>query len=94
MEEAFLALCEAHEISRPAVNVGVGRYEVDFLWREQKLAIETDGRETHGTRAAFEADRARRRADRGRLQGRALHVPQVLSEPAFVGRLVQTLIEN
>ena len=33
--------------------------EVDMLWREQQLAIEADGEETHGTRRAFQEDRRR-----------------------------------
>jgi very-short-patch-repair endonuclease len=35
------------------------RLEVDLLWEEQRLVIETDGEETHGTRAAFQRDRWR-----------------------------------
>lgn len=35
------------------------RFEVDLLWKEQRLVIETDGEETHGTRAAFQRDRWR-----------------------------------
>jgi len=30
-----------------------------MLWEKQKLAIETDGEETHGTPMAFERDRLR-----------------------------------
>jgi very-short-patch-repair endonuclease len=41
------------------VNARVGRYVVDFRWREQRLIVETDGYEAHGTRTAFERDRAR-----------------------------------
>jgi hypothetical protein len=33
--------------------------EVDLLWHAQRLVIETDGEETHGTRAAFQQDRRR-----------------------------------
>ncbi len=33
--------------------------EVDMLWERQRLAIETDGEETHGTSAAFQRDRWR-----------------------------------
>ena len=33
--------------------------EVDFLWPHQRLVVETDGRRTHLTRAAFERDRAK-----------------------------------
>jgi very-short-patch-repair endonuclease len=34
-------------------------FEIDLLWDKQRLAIETDGEETHGTRAAFQRDRKR-----------------------------------
>jgi very-short-patch-repair endonuclease len=34
-------------------------FEVDLLWEEQRLVIETDGEETHGTRVAFQHDRWR-----------------------------------
>lgn len=35
------------------------RFEIDLLWEEQRLAIETDGEETHGTQLAFQRDRWR-----------------------------------
>jgi len=35
------------------------RLEIDMLWEKQKLAIETDGEETHGTPVAFQRDRLR-----------------------------------
>jgi very-short-patch-repair endonuclease len=38
------------------VNVRVGPYEVDFLWREPKVIVETDGFATHGGRVAFARD--------------------------------------
>jgi hypothetical protein len=59
LEQAFLALCDAHGIPRPLVNHLVEGEEVDFFWPEQRLVVETDGRGTHLTRAAFERDRAR-----------------------------------
>ena len=34
-------------------------HRVDFCWPEQRLIVETDGYEHHGTRAAFERDRAK-----------------------------------
>jgi REase_MTES_1575/Transcriptional regulator, AbiEi antitoxin/AbiEi antitoxin C-terminal domain len=50
-------------LPRPSCNVRLrieGHVlEVDLLWEEQRLAIETDGEETHGTRAAFQRDRWR-----------------------------------
>lgn len=50
-------------LPRPAVNAVLTldghRLEIDFLWRERRLAVETDGEETHGTRIAFQRDRWR-----------------------------------
>jgi hypothetical protein len=55
----FLRLCKRAGLPAPEVNVRVGPYEVDFLWRDHRLIVETDGWETHRTRAAFELDRLR-----------------------------------
>jgi very-short-patch-repair endonuclease len=41
------------------VNARVDRYEVDFLWPGKQVIVETDGFRFHGSRAAFESDRAR-----------------------------------
>ncbi len=59
LEDAFLELCDNHGIPPPLVNAVVEGYEVDFCWPELRLIVETDGFEHHGTRAAFERDRAR-----------------------------------
>jgi hypothetical protein len=59
LEDAFLELCAAYGIPRPLVNAVVEGHEVDFCWPDARLIVETDGYERHGTRAAFERDRAR-----------------------------------
>ena len=59
LEAAFLALCRRHRLPLPEVNVRVGPYTVDFLWREQRLVVEVDGYAAHRGRQAFEDDRAR-----------------------------------
>jgi hypothetical protein len=59
LEDAFLELCDAHGIPRPLVQPVVEGYRVDFCWPDHRLVVETDGFEHHGTRAAFERDRAR-----------------------------------
>ena len=50
-------------LPRPRTNVKLHveghLFEVDLLWEDQCLAIETDGEETHGTLAAFQRDRKR-----------------------------------
>jgi len=43
------------------IDFGDRTTEVDCLWREQRLIVELDGHEVHGTRAAFESDRERDR---------------------------------
>jgi hypothetical protein len=59
LEEAFLKLCDDDP---PVVNGIVEGLEVDFHWPAELLVVETDGHEHHGTRAAFERDRARDQA--------------------------------
>jgi predicted transcriptional regulator of viral defense system len=57
-EDAFLALCDRHGIPRPLVNSRVEGFEVDFCWPDERLIVETDGRQ-HATLAAFGRDRAK-----------------------------------
>ncbi len=59
LETRFLALLRRHRLPQPEVNVRVGTFVVDFLWRAEHLVVELDGWQAHGTRTAFEADRAR-----------------------------------
>jgi hypothetical protein len=64
IEERFLALCRQATLPIPAVNFWIAmddgiNYKADFLWRTEKLIAETDGRDVHTTRKAFEHDRLR-----------------------------------
>ncbi len=59
LEAAFLALFAAHRIPLPEVNPKLGRYEVDFLWRAQRLVVEADSWTYHRGSVAFETDHAR-----------------------------------
>ena len=56
-EARFLALVRAAGLPEPETNVRVAGYEVDFLWREQRLVVEVDGFAFHSSREAFERDR-------------------------------------
>jgi hypothetical protein len=56
LEEIFLALCDSRGFPRPEVNVGIEGYECDFVWREQRVIVETDGEAAHGTNRARQRD--------------------------------------
>jgi very-short-patch-repair endonuclease len=66
LEEAFVALLDAHGLPRPRLNATLplrGRLlRPDCMWLEQRLLVELDGRATHGTERAFQGDRKRDRA--------------------------------
>jgi Protein of unknown function (DUF559) len=59
LEDRFLAFCEEHGLPRPEINTRVAGYEVDALFRAQRLIVELDGWEFHGDRRTFESDRVR-----------------------------------
>jgi predicted transcriptional regulator of viral defense system len=66
LEEGFLALCRQASLPSPAVNEWITlddgiAYKADFLWRAERLIVETDGWGSHRTRRAFESDRRRDR---------------------------------
>jgi very-short-patch-repair endonuclease len=61
LEEMFLRFAAEAGLPRPETNVFIEGFEVDCVWREQRLVIEVDGWETHRTRAAFERDREKLR---------------------------------
>lgn len=56
LEERFLKLCDDHGLPRPEVNVEIEGFECDFVWRDARLVVETDGGQAHGTRRARERD--------------------------------------
>jgi very-short-patch-repair endonuclease len=58
-EKRMAALIRSAGLPPVRANARVGRYIVDFLWPDHRVAVELDGFATHGRRAAFEADRAR-----------------------------------
>jgi predicted transcriptional regulator of viral defense system len=63
LERRFLSLCRGAELPLPEVNAWLTvegeSLQPDFLWREHRLIVETDGFTTHSTRRAFERDRRR-----------------------------------
>lgn len=59
LEGAFLSICKRHRLPWPEVNVRIGPFLVDFLWRGEWLVVETDGYRYHRGRASFQEDRRR-----------------------------------
>ncbi len=59
LERYFLRLCRRYGLPAPEVNVEIGGMTVDFLWRAQRLVVETDSYATHGGSVAFEDDHDR-----------------------------------
>jgi very-short-patch-repair endonuclease len=92
-ERHFRTLIRKSGLPRPAVNVRLGPYEVDFLWSEQRLIVEVDGYAFHSSRTAFERDR-RRDAHLQSLGYRVMRVTwrQLMTEPeAVLVRITQAL---
>ncbi len=65
LEGRFQAILARTDLPQPRFNAHVsvqGRFfEADCLWAAQRLIVELDGREVHGTDLAFEKDRERDR---------------------------------
>jgi very-short-patch-repair endonuclease len=95
LERTFLRLCRGHRLPRPEVNVRIGPFIVDFLWRDRMLIVETDGYRFHRGHSAFEHDRDRDLALRTlgyeviRLSQR-----QVVEEPQQVADALQELLRE
>jgi very-short-patch-repair endonuclease len=92
-ERRLGALLATAQLPAPEVNAQLHGFEVDFLWREQRLVVEFDGRQFHARPSAFERDRRR---DQVLLAAgyRVLRVTwrQLVDEPvALVVRIGQAL---
>jgi hypothetical protein len=63
LQRRFRRLCHDAGLPPPTEEAGITidgrRIEVDFLWPDRRLIVETDGAATHMTRKAFHDDRSR-----------------------------------
>lgn len=62
LERELIAVVDGYDLPRPEINRMTTHGELDARWPEQRLVVECDGWAAHGTRKAFEEDRARDRA--------------------------------
>jgi hypothetical protein len=60
-EERALLLVRRGGLAPPLANVRIAGFEVDFVWPAQRVILEVDGYEFHGSAAAFQRDRDRDR---------------------------------
>ncbi len=93
LERDFLLLCRRRRLPVPEVNVRVGPYLVDFLWREQQFVVETDSYLHHGGREAFQGDRGRD-LDLKRLGHEVLRLSerQINEEPGTVAEVLLEVV--
>ena len=59
LEVLFLDLCRRHRLPFPEVNVDIGPYTVDALWREERVVVEVDGGDGHASYGQMQRDRER-----------------------------------
>jgi very-short-patch-repair endonuclease len=93
LEWMLLELIRRHGLPEPEVNVRVGRFLVDFLWRERKLIVETDGERFHRGEVATAQDLVR--DHRLRILGFAVlrfGYWQVVNEPLKVVAIVRSCL--
>jgi very-short-patch-repair endonuclease len=93
-EERLLALIRTAELPAPEINVRIGRHEVDFMWRDQRLIVEVNGFRFHSSRSAFEHDR-RRDAELISQGFRVIRITwrQIFDRPeALTARLAKALV--
>jgi very-short-patch-repair endonuclease len=95
-ERMFLALVQRARLPLPHTNVLVEGYEVDCLWRAQRLIVEVDGFAYHSASRSFDSDR-RRDAALVAAGWRVMRVTwrQITGEPeAVAARIAQALARS
>lgn len=99
LEETFLALMRRSGLPEPECNAlivlpdGGEPIHGDFVWREQRLIVETDGRRHHFTTGSFEGDRERdQRCVLARWRVVRITWRQVTREPTRIADLIRQLL--
>jgi hypothetical protein len=100
LEEKALVTFDSFGIPRPMVNAMLGcgpgiSYEVDFLWRAERLVLETDGDRFHHMRWQIERDR-RKEADLVRAGYRVLRATwwQIERDPQDVVTMLRAALQR
>lgn len=95
-EKAFLRLIRDARLPMPDTNVRFGRFEADFVWREQRLIVELDSATYHSGPGVFQRDHEKDLVFRGAgfdvLRPTCAHV--VYEGPRVLVLVVQALARH
>jgi len=97
VEERFFSFCRQQGLPRPEVHPDIPTaaetFEVDFLWRDQRLVVETDSRAWHSTVRTRERDAYRDRLlDEAGYRVRRCTWAQVVYEPESLAARLRRLL--
>jgi very-short-patch-repair endonuclease len=95
-ERIVVSLVRAARLPEPAFNATAAGFEVDVLWRRERVVLEFDSYEFHATRAAFERDRRRTAAltRENYVVLRATRTELTRESHALVARTAEALAPN
>lgn len=95
LERDFLRICQRFRLPMPEVNVEIGQYEADFLWRDLSFVVETDGYKYHRGQQAFRDDRRRDLELRALgFEVQRLSDDQIDEEPQRVAALLREVLAS
>jgi very-short-patch-repair endonuclease len=95
-EELFLRLIRQAELPPPRINIFNGGKERDYRWPAQRVLVEIDSYQFHGSHRAFESDR-RRDARASAIGFTTIRITyrQLIKEPmAVIARLAAALVHG
>ena len=89
-----LALCRRAGLPQPRVNDDVEGLEVDFVFRDHRVLVETDSWRHHKSRESFESDRRRDATHAAGYQTLRFTHRQLTQEPAAVRRALEAVLQR
>jgi len=99
VEERFFAFCRRQGLPQPKVHQEIATateiLQVDFLWRDQRLIVETDSRDWHSTIRTRERDAHRDRLlDDAGYRVRRCTWAQIVYEPERLAAVLRDLLAH
>jgi very-short-patch-repair endonuclease len=95
LEERFLDLAIRLGLPRPQLNASAGGYEVDALWRNERVVVELDGWANHRERqaAAWDREKTNRLQVAGYLVLRFMH-GDLVGRPGQVAAAIRDALQS